>query len=103
MDVTSLPFQSAVYTPGLTFVLVIGLTTGGVVVPGVSLGLVGSDAAVVDEPPPHAVRSAAKVTLKKTSYQAPSDEGIAFRLMVGLEVDMITCFALECEYFIVGT
>ena len=84
--------------------LVFGSTTGCVVVGGVRLGLVEPEAALVLElPPPQALTSSAKVRLKKTVRQAPSEAGFAFRFVVRLEVDMAACFSLDCEYFIVGT
>ncbi len=84
--------------------LVFGSTTGCVVVGGVRLGLVGSEAALLLEPPPpHALTNSAKVRLKKTVRQAPSDAGFAFRFVKRLEVDMAVCFSLDCEYFIVGS
>ena len=83
--------------------LVFGSTTGCVVEGGVRSGLAGLAAALVLEPPPpQALTNSAKVRLKKTMRQAPSDAGFAFRFVVGLEVDMAVCFSLNCEYFIVG-
>ena len=83
--------------------LVFGLTTGCVVEGGVRSGLERSAAALVLEPPPpQALTNRAKVRLKKTVRQAPSDAGIAFRFVKRLEVDMAVCFSLDCEYFIVG-
>jgi hypothetical protein len=86
-------------------VLVFGLTTGCVVEGGVRSGLEGSAAELVLEPPPpppQALTNRAKVRLKKTVRQAPSDAGFAFRFVKRLEVDMAVCFSLDCEYFIVG-
>ena len=83
--------------------LVFGLTTGGVIGRGVTPGALGSKAAVVEVPPPQAVTSAANVTLKKETRQAPSSVGVACRLILRLELDMGTCFALYGDYFIVGT
>ena len=83
--------------------LVFGLTTGGVIGRGVTPGALGSKAAVVEVPPPQAVTSAANVRLKKETRQAPSSVGVACRLILRLELDMGTCFALYGDYFIVGT
>ena len=83
--------------------LVFGLTTGGVKGRGVTSGTLGSEPAVVEVPPPHAVTSAANVRLKKETRHAPSPVGLACRLILMLELDMRTCFALYCDYFIVGT
>ena len=74
--------------------LVFGLTTGGVKGRGVTLGTLGSESAVVEVPPPHAVTSAANVRLKKETRQAPSPVGFACRLILRLELDMGTYFAL---------
>ena len=103
MEVTSLPFNSAVYTPGATVVLVFGLTTGGVIGRGVTPGTLGSESAVVEVPPPHAVTSAANVRLKKETSQVPSHVGFGCRLILRLGLDMGACFALYGDYFIVGT
>jgi hypothetical protein len=85
-------------------VLVFGLATGCVVEGGVRSGLAGVAAAfVVEPPPPQALTNSAKVRLKKTVRQAPSDAGFAFMFVVRLEVDMAVCFSLDCEYFIVGS
>ena len=83
--------------------LVFGLTTGGVIGRGVTPGTLGSESAVVEVPPPHAVTSAANVRLKKETRHAPSPVGLASRLILRLELDMGTCFALYGDYFIVGT
>ena len=84
--------------------LVFGLTTCGVVGRGVTSGTSGFEAAPVEEPPPpQALTKSAKVRLKKAKRQAPSEAGFAFRFFVRLEVDMLACFSLDCEYFIVGT
>ena len=83
--------------------LVFGLTTGGVIGRGVTPGTLGSESAVVEVPPPHAVASAANVRLKKETRQATSPVGFACRLILRLELGMGTCFALYCDYFIVGT
>ena len=83
--------------------LVFGLTTGGVMGRGVTSGTLGSEPAVVEVPPPHAVTSAANVRLKKETRHAPSPVGLACRLILRLELDMGTSFALYCDYFIVGT
>jgi hypothetical protein len=103
MEVTSLPFNSAVYTPGATVVLVFGLATGGVIGRGVTSGTLGSGPGVVEVPPPHAVTSAAKVRLKRETRQTPSPVGFACRLILRFELDMRTYFALYGDYFIVGT
>ncbi len=83
--------------------LVFGLTTGGVIGRGVTPGTLGSEAAVVEVPPPQAVTSAANVRLKKETRQDPSHVGLVCRLILRLELDMGDCFALYCDYFIVGT
>ena len=83
--------------------LVFGLTTGGVIGRGVTPGTLGSEAAVVEVPPPQAVTSAANVRLKKETRQAPSPVGFVCRLILRLELDMGAYFALYCDYFIVGT
>ena len=83
--------------------LVFGLTTGGVIGRGVTPGTLGSEAAVVEVPPPQAVTSAANVRLKKETRQDPSPLGFACRLILRLELDMGKCFALYGDYFIVGT
>ena len=82
--------------------LVFGLTTGGVVGRGVTPGTLGSEAAVVEVPPPHAVTSAANVRLKKETSQTPNHFGFACKLIVRLRLNMGACFALYCDYFIVG-
>ena len=81
--------------------LVFGLTTGGVIGRGVTPGTLGSEAAVVEVPPPQAVTSAANVRLKKETSQTPSHVGFACKLILRLELDIGACFALCCDYFIV--
>ena len=83
--------------------LVFGLTTGGVIGRGVTPGTLGSESAVVEVPPPHAMTSTANVRLKKETRQAPGPLGFACWLILRVELDMGTCFALYCDYFIVGT
>ena len=84
-------------------VLVYGLTTGGVVGVGGLLGLAGSEAETLEKPPPQAVSNNAKAKLKKATHPSPSEKAFALDWIGKLEVGIRVCFALECEYFIVGT
>ena len=83
--------------------LVLGLTTGGVEGLGVLLGLAGSEAETLEEPPPQAVSNKAKAKLKKATRPSSSEKAFALDWIGKLEVGIRVCFALECEYFIVGT
>ena len=83
-------------------VLVFGFTTGGVIEGGL-LGSLGSANVELADPPPQATSNSDETRPKKTRRQATNESHFACWSMIKLGVDIVNCFALEYEYFIVGT